>query len=177
MTEANKEYAKALFALALQENAVVPYDESLTLLRGVFEEFPDYTEFLRSPALPLSERIAAIDKAFASSQPEHVVSFLKLLCENGHVESLPLCAKEFHLLRRQHENRATATVYSVVPLSDEQKMALCKKLSEIYKKTIDAVYLQDPTLLGGVKVELDGMTLDGSTKQRLAKVKGVMKGE
>ena len=67
-------------------------------------------------------------------------------------------------------------VYSVVPLDDKQKKALEEKLEALSGKKVDAVYIQDSSLLGGLKVEMDDMTFDGSVEKHLQKVKGVIKG-
>ena len=61
-----------------------------------------------------------------------------------------------------------------MPLSDEQKKALCAKLAKMCSKQIDARYVEDKSLIGGIRVEVDGKTLDGSIEKRLQKVKGVM---
>ena len=64
MTQTNKEYATALFSLATEKNSVDQYEKSLIEIGNIFKENPDYIKVLESPAIPLSERIAFIDKAF-----------------------------------------------------------------------------------------------------------------
>ncbi len=174
MMETNKEYAEALFMLAAENNSLEEYSKHLACIRAVTEENPEYTEFLSSPAIPLSERLSAIDEAFAKEMPEYIVSFLKLLCENGRIRELCDSIDEFEFLIKNAMNRTTATVYSAVALSDAQKQALCEKLEKLCGKQIDAVYIEDKTLIGGIRVEVDGKTLDGSIERRLQKVKGVM---
>ena len=52
-----------------------------------------------------------------------------------------------------------------------------KKLSQSENKEIDAVYSVDPSLMGGVKVEVGGKVYDGSIKRRIRDVKEVMMDE
>ena len=82
MIQTEREYAEALFSVALEENSAEEYLEALLTVRQVIGENPEYIEFLASPAIPMSERAVAIDEAFGS-MPEYVVSFIKLLCENS----------------------------------------------------------------------------------------------
>lgn len=174
MQETNKEYAEALFILAAENNCLEEYSKHLSGIRVLTEENREYIEFLSSPAIPLSERLSAIDEAFGKEMPEYIVSFLKLLCENGRIRELWGSIDEFELLMKNAMNRTVATVYSAVPLSDEQKKALCAKLEKMCSKQIDARYVEDKSLIGGIRVEVDGKTLDGSIEKRLQKVKGVM---
>ena len=174
MIQTEREYAEALFTLAVEENAVEEFLDSLVTLKQLFDENPDYIEFLNSPAIPLGERTASIDEAFDGKMPQYVVSFIKVLCENGKMRTILLCINEFETLARAFSNRAIATVYSAVELSDEQKDAVCKKLETLTNKRIDPIYIIDESLIGGMKIEVDGKTFDGSIKHRLGEIKDVM---
>ena len=176
MTQTNKEYAEALFTIAYEHGALEEYAQALSEIKTVIEENPEYLSFLDSPALPLSERLGAIDEAFSKGFPEYIVSFLKLLCENGRIRELPQCIEEFEALKKIASNITTATVYSAVELNVAAKDKLCRKLSKLTGKTVEAVYVTDPTLLGGIKVEIDGKTIDGSITNNLKRIKGVMNG-
>ncbi|MBR5774268.1 MAG: ATP synthase F1 subunit delta [Clostridia bacterium] len=174
MAQTNREYAEALFALALEENQVSEYSRALGIVSDAIEQSPEYIDFLVSPAVPISERLAAIDEAFESVVPEHVLSFLKILCENRQAFLLAGCIKEFEKLVQASSNRTTAIVYSVIELTSEQKSALCQRIERVCGKSIDLVCLIDPSLIGGIKIEVDGKIFDGSIKQRLHEVKEVI---
>lgn len=174
MTQTNKEYAEALFLLSREKNCLSEHSETLSLIKNAVEENPDYLEFLSSPAVALSERLNAIEEAFSKICDEYLLSFLKLLCENGRIKELLFCIEEFKYLKTVAENKITATVYYAMPLDDAQKEALRKKLEKSSGKKIDLIFTEDKSLLGGIKVELDGKVYDGSAKRRLKEVKGVI---
>lgn len=174
MTQTNKEYAEALFLLSEEKSCTDSYSETLGNIKNIVEENPDYLEFLASPAVVLSERIAAIEEAFSGFCDEFILNFLKLLCENGRIKELPFCIEEFEYLKTLAENKANATVYYAYPLDDAQKQALKAKLESKIGKNIDLVFIEDKSLIGGIKVELDGKVIDGSAKHYLNKVKGVI---
>ena len=176
MMQTDREYAEALFMLASEENKTEEYLSSLLTFRELVEETPDYLEFLSSPAIPIGERLSAIDEAFGNDLPEYALSFLKLLCENSRIGSLCACIEEFEKLSRAFENRSVANVTSAVPLSNEQKQKLCAKLEKLTGRTIDAFYTVDEALIGGLKIDIEGKTYDGSIKHRLSDVKDVIIG-
>ena len=95
MTEVNKEYAVALFALAAESGKEQEVSEGLSLLRRVYEMTPGMADFLVSPAISKEVRISTVEKAFGGALPDIVSSFLALLCEKRNVELLPLCVEDY----------------------------------------------------------------------------------
>ncbi len=170
MMQTDKEYAEALFMLASEENQVEDYGEALSVIDKVVEENPEYLEFLGSPAISLEERLAAVDEAFGTL-PEDVVSFVKILCENRHINILPECVKAYYKLKMALSGRAVANIYSSVELSKGQQKNICDKLRKVTGKEIDRVYIIDESLIGGVKIDVEGKTYDGSIKSRLDELK------
>ena len=175
MVQTEREYAEALFIIAEEKNLRGEYLAALKTVRQLFNENPEYEELLASPAIPLSERCGVLDEAFGS-MPEDVVSFLKILCESSHIRTVCDCVGEFEKLAMEAEKCISATVISAIELSEEQKKALCAKLQKISGKSVSAVYTVDKTLIGGLKIEFDGKTFDGSLKQHLSDVKEVIIG-
>ncbi len=174
MVQTEREYAEALFALAAEEGKTDEYLHALETVKSIVEETPEYIEFLASPAVELSERLGAIDEAFGESMPEYAVSFLKLLCENGRIKTLIACIDEFSKLAMMFSNRTQAQIYSAVELTEKQKAGICEKLEKLTQKVVEPVYIIDESLIGGLKIEVDGKTFDGSIRHRLGEMKDVM---
>lgn len=175
MMQIDREYAEALFMLAAEEDAVGLYRQHLHTVRDAIIANPTYLDFLVSPAIPMSERLRALDEAFGDL-PEYIVSFLKLLCEKGRAPLLLSCIAAFDDLAMAAAHTAIASVYSAVELSKEQKAALVTKLETVSGKTVEAVFSVDPSLIGGVRIDMEGKTYDGSIRRRLRDVKDVMNG-
>ena len=174
MSNVSVEYAQALFMLAAENNCLDEYKEKLGVIRDAVAESPEILDVLDSPAILLSERLLLVDRIFGEENPEYIVSFIKLLCENRLAKNTEKVIDEFFELARAAENRVTATVYYVEPLTDEQKAALVEKLTRVSGKSVDAHYVEDKSLIGGIKVVLDDKLLDGSISGKLSKIKGVI---
>ena len=171
MADLSKEYTAALFSLAMENGLVDEFKQELGEIKDLIDD--DYILVLSSPALSLSMRLDMIDEAFGTMH-EYVVSFMKLLCENGQISILPEAINEFFLLCHELENRVTAKIYYVKEPSEAQKARLEDKLSKMTGKKIDALYIEDSTLIGGIKIELDDRIIDGSLSARLSNIKGVI---
>ena len=174
--QTEREYATALFTLTAEENCTEAYVEHMKAIKAILLENEEYVEFLSSPAVSLEERASSLDEAFGENFPEYALSFLKVLCENGRMKTVFGCIDEFISLSMSVSARTSAVIYSAVELSDEQKSAVIKKLEKITQKQIEAQYIIDESLIGGMKIEVEGKTFDGSVRHRLQEVKDVIMG-
>lgn len=174
MTEIGKEYGTALFMLACENDQQRNYADALKRIVDIFSENPEYVSLLGSPGIPLGERLGVIETAFAASVPEHVLSYLKLLCEKGRISCFVESVEEYMALLDASERISHAKITSAVPLTEEEKAKLVRKLEDTYKRKMYAEYFVEPSLLGGVIVEADGRIMDGSLRYRLHDVKEVM---
>ncbi len=170
----NKEYGEALFALAIETDNTEQFKSALDKVAAVFKADPEYVEFLACYGIPVGERTDALAKAFGNSIPEYVLSFLQLLCERGAIKQFDECVKMYNFLYSEHNKQATATVTSVTELTEVQKAGLIKKLEKMCQKSVTLNCKIDKSVLGGLVIELDGKIIDGSLKQKLAKVKEVI---
>ena len=175
MNEASKEYGTALFMLALETGEKKEYFNALKGVSTIIGENPEYLEFLASPSISVTERLSAIDTAFDGKLPEHVVSFLKLMCEKGRIAELFEAIEEYFTLYDESEKFLPAKITSAVELTDDEKSRLITKLEKTNSCKINPEYITDPSLIGGITVEIDGKILDGSIRQKLREVKEVMR--
>lgn len=174
MTGNSKEYATALFSLSTESGCEEQMLEGLTLIQDVFRSTPEMYAFLDSPGIPKSERLGVIREAFANEVPEFALSFLSLLCEKGSVGILSDCVDDYRALFIESRRIVVATVRSAVELTAEEKEKMQKTLSKKAGRTVRTEYTVDPTLLGGVIVHMDGLTIDGSLRRRMQNMKEVM---
>lgn len=161
-----KEYAKALFELAEEDNITDAILESLTVVKKIAAENPDYIKLLNTPAVSRAEKLALLDEAFGNSE-EILLNFLKILTEKHSAHLVAECADEFMHLYNESRNIETAVVITTQPLSDAQSDALRVKLEKITSKTVVIRNEIDPKLIGGITLRVAGKQYDGSIKARL----------
>lgn len=174
MMQMSKEYAEALFALACEENRSDEYGEALNTVSDVFEKNSEYIDLLSSPAIALNERLGLIESAFSSSLPEHIVSFLKLLCEKMRIRGFVECVSEYNKLLASTKRISTATVSSALELTSDEENALKKKLEKMCGHTVLIETIVDSSIIGGMIIEIDGKVIDASLRRRLSDVKDVI---
>ena len=176
MTETSKEYASALFDLAVDSRMEDETQKALHQVRDTLAGIPDALATLASPAIPKKERLALLEKAWDGAIPEHVMGFLQVLCAHGHIRELGDCVAAFDDLLDTARKLSTASVVSAVELTDDEKAKLQKSLEKRLGRTIRLECAVDASLLGGMIVTVDGKVMDGSLKHKLHEIKEVMNG-
>ena len=174
MTEISKSYADALFSLALETNTVFETLMTLKAMRDGLYGTEGALDLLASPSIPKDERCAVLEKAFGAVNPEHVMSFVGVLVQHGHIRELNDCVEAYTALHDEHARLSTAYVTSAVELTADEKAKLIEKLSRKLDRTIHLECQVDPSLLGGLIVNVDGKVIDGSLKHKLQEIKEVM---
>ncbi len=174
MTDTSKSYADALFSLALETNTVFETLTTLKEMRDGLYGTEGALDLLASPSIPVDERCAVLEKAFGDVQPEHVMSFVGILVQHGYIRELNDCVEAYTALHDEHGRLSTAYVTSAVELTKGEKAELTAKLSRKFQRTIHLECAVDPSLLGGLVVQVDGKVIDGSLKHKLQEIKEVM---
>ncbi len=167
MTQIARLYGGSMYELAAQEQLTDTVLEQMQVIRQLFRENPDYVRLLSEPSIPKEERADLLETAFGNEAERYLVNFLKLLCDRGILGDYAGCCEEYTRRYNADHNIATAVVTSAVALSDEQMAALKDKLEKISGKTVSLTQKKDPTVLAGLRVELEGKQLDGTVKSRL----------
>jgi F-type H+-transporting ATPase subunit delta len=123
---------------------------------------------------PRSDRAArkkAAEKLTSGASSQLVKDFAGFLVDRGRTEVLPVAAEEFATMLREHRREAVAEVVSASKLDDEARAALRAKLETITSRKVTLVEKVDPELLGGMRVKVGSMLLDGSVRRRLASMR------
>lgn len=177
MTELAKRYGGSLYDLAAEESLTDRLQEELDMALACCDQEPVYLRLLSTPGIPKKERCALLDQAFAGMHP-YVVNFLKILCEEGLLGELAGCVRAYRERYNADHGILEATVTSAVPLTAEAKEKLVASLQAKTGKTIRLTEKNDPSVLGGLRLDLDGTRLDGTVQRRLellrAEIAGVV---
>lgn len=170
-------YAKALFAVAQEENAFDEYSKALNEVAAAFAQFPEVKDGLSNPIYPLDVRAKVMDYIVGQLGVEGVIkNFLNLIVQKKRAEFLPEIAEAFQALVDQHNNVCQGTVVSAAELSDELKEKVRQTLEKLTGKKVQLSAEVDPSIIGGIIARVGDLVLDGSIKSQLTGLKESIKG-
>ena len=171
MTEFAKAYGGALYALAQEEKLEDVMRDQLGDVCAILRKNPDYVRLIDSRNVPKAERVALLDEAFGGKLDGYLLNFMKLLCERGAFGQLDACADAYGAQYDESHGIVPATAVSAKPLSEEQQSRLIEALQRRTGKTIRLSVKVDPTLGGGMRVEMNGQRLDNTVAARMDRLK------
>lgn len=176
MTATGKTYGDALYDLAAEEALCDELLEQVKLLARLFRENPQYPALLTSPDIPREERLHLIGEALTGQVHPYLVNFLCLLCERGRLPAFAGCAAHYEQRWLEDHNTVRGRVSSAVPLTETQLTVLAARMGETLGKHVLLEGTVSPSLIGGIRVEIDGRVWDGSLRGRLEELSGLLRG-
>lgn len=163
----NKQYAHAFFELAKEDNNLELAKESFDAFIAVFKSAEDFQKVLMSPKISIDEKKNLL-KNLLSECFEEFVFFLYVVLDNGRMDKIVDIYKEFNYLYNEEMEVKFIDVYSVEKLSQTQINKLKECFSKMYQDyTIIMNNYIDPTILGGYRVLINGLSIDLSVKRKL----------
>lgn len=167
MAELVKEYGKALYEIAEEENRVAEYLGQIRNISVILRDNPDFIKVLSTPNIKKDEKSEIIDRVFSDGVDGYIVSFFKLMTDRNHARKIPDCLNEFERLWYEKSGIVIAEVVTAVPLSPEQRNRLYGKLEKMTGKEIEMRCTVDPAVIGGVSVIVGGKQIEGTVRARL----------
>ena len=112
-------------------------------------------------------RNTQLDQAFGGSVHLYLVNFLKILCDEGALRELSGCARAYRVRYNHDHGILEVTAVSAVELEDAAREKLRAKLAAMTGKTIELTVRVEPSVLGGIRLDMEGTRLDGTVRHRL----------
>lgn len=103
-----------------------------------------------------------------SEVPAHIEQFLKLIVRGRMLAQIPRIIRAFERLTDERAGIARMKVTSVRKLSRAHHVTLLKALGA---KELALKECEDPEVIGGIKVEIEDLIIDGTIKTQLMKLK------
>jgi F-type H+-transporting ATPase subunit delta len=172
-----RRYARALFGLARENGAVAAAGEELTLAASTFGE-PELASVVSDPAIAAAARRAIVGRVVERLGVSPTVgNLIRLLADRDRLGLLSDVARAYESFVDRELGRARVTIRSAAALGDEQRTeleALARRLTG--SREVVASVAVDPSLLGGVVLDVGGTVYDGSVKTQLERLAGRMAG-
>jgi F-type H+-transporting ATPase subunit delta len=161
-------YAKALFDIAVQTNALGPVSDELHGVQAALGGLdPDLRAFFVLPQFRRDDKARILDRAFQGKVGRPVLGLLHVLVQKRREALLDSIVEEFDDLRDQHEGRIRASVTTARKLDTDLAEALRAALEQRTGKAVSLQERVDPEVLGGIRVSLGDRVLDGTVRRGL----------
>lgn len=162
-----RSYAKAVYETALQG-----WLKHLSAARVALEKDGDLRG--RAASSHVSDRLAAAAAITPPEAPQEVRNFLLLLADQGHLDLLDDIIADLGRLMRKGPEARVARVISAVPLTEDEAAQLRAKILSRFGGDLEFDFRVDPSILGGVIVQVGDRVIDGSVAGKLMAMKATL---
>lgn len=161
-------YAKAVFEIALKDNALDAWAGFLAAMALVAKD-QSVRKLLTDPRLSREQKIQWLSDLAKEMQlgSASQLALLAILGENNRLITLSVLSDAFLEYKREHEKSALIQVKSAQPLSDVQQDQLKAALKKRYQRDIQLSVDVDHSLIGGVIIKAGDEVIDGSLRGQL----------
>lgn len=160
-------YAVPMLDLAERQGQADALFEELQELGRLLDGDSRIEGFLGSPLVDEEERRQVLERLFRGRASDLLVNSLQVINRHGRLGYLRAIAEAYRLEYRTRRGLVDARVRTAVPLSDALRGNLKEALARFTGKQAALAETVDPSLLGGMVVEVEGNKIDGSVASRL----------
>lgn len=171
MTGLAKEYGEGLYELARDEGLLEDMHGELMQIAEIMKAQPEFTQLLCSRAIERERRLQVVDETFRGRAHAYIVNFMKLLVEKERFDCFGDSVRWFHQHFNEDFGIVEACVTSAVALSESDQEALRRKLEQMSHRKVSLIARVDASLIGGVRVEMDGKRYDNTIQNKLSRLK------
>ncbi|QNN23435.1 ATP synthase F1 subunit delta [Planctomycetales bacterium ZRK34] len=164
-------YARALFDLALKQDALAEVADELADLSRLLEAEPDLAGFFAHRTIAVDRRAASIDAIFSGRISDLTRRFLQVLNHNGRLGALRSIVAAFDQLLKTHRGEIDVEVHTARPLDAGQLDSVAKRIGEALGKTAVIKPRVDESLIGGLRIRLGDRLIDASVRSQLQSIK------
>lgn len=169
-TKVARKYGNALFQVATEENRTDETYRELRLLHHAFQN-RELLSTLNHPEIEDYDKKALIDKLFKDDLSARMMNFLYVLIDQNRFSSMPDIARYYGELWFKARKIERITVISAVELSPERLKAIGRAYVGDRDVTLKMDNKVDPSILGGIILEVGGAHIDRSVRGELNNLK------
>jgi len=174
-TRAARRYARALFALAREDDEVASIRAELDDMARLLAANPDLQRRLFQPLHPVRERREVLKSICEQGRGSRMIrNFFSYLIEQRRLVAFDAIHDEFNRLADEAAGRVRVEVRSASPLRDEQRARLIDALAQRTGKEIELTLQVDSSLIGGAVATVGGLVFDGSLRTQLLQLQGTL---
>jgi len=170
MAVAQRMYARALFEAAQEAGRLEAVSTDLAALATTLDEVPELRAFLRNPQIEPAGKAEVLEQVTVGAD-ELVSNFVRLVAQKGRGGELAEMHVELEALVARSQNRLAVELTTSYELADDEARTIVEMIEEASGRTIEATRAVDPSLIGGIVLQIGSYRADGSVRGRLERLR------
>jgi F-type H+-transporting ATPase subunit delta len=170
MAVAHRMYARALFEAASEVGRVELVSADLGALAAALVDVPELGAFLRNPQIDPAGKADVLGQLTADADGL-VRNFARLVAEKGRGGELGEMSAELESLVAAAQNRLAVELTTAHELTDDEARSIVETIEKASGRTVEATRSVDPSIIGGIVLQIGSHRADGSLRGRLERLR------
>ena len=170
-------YANALYTSASKGGELAKVEKDLNNVRTLLNDVPQFSGFLEDPTIPRSTKVKGLEDFLSKGKySKTTTAFLAVVAENGRGGDADKIIDTFGELMMAHRGEVPAKVVSAEELTAKQVKALQESMKGYIAEgqTLSLTTEVDPSILGGLRVQVGDRYIDLSISTKINRIQGVL---
>ena len=172
--KAARRYAMALMGVAEEVGAVDRIAGELEVVARAVRSSRELQLLLANPVVSPPKKRAIIREIFASRTGRETLALVELLISRHREAILAEAVVQFLRLRDEMQGIVNVDVTSVVDLAPRQQDSLTRQLKDFTGKNVRMRTIIDPSIMGGLLMQIGDTVLDASVRHQLELLRRTM---
>ena len=168
-------YSQALYELSKEDNSLEIIEKEISAILKLLLENKDFKRLIKDPTIKekeLSSTINAISDKFGFNLL--LIKFLNFLITKRRLFYLEHILKDFLSICSKQRGEVSAKLVSSKDLSESEINKIKEELSKNFASNINLSYKFDPSLIGGLVIQIGSIMIDTSIKSKLQQIENKM---
>lgn len=171
MTDVERQYARAVFSLALERDEI---DEVYQELKNFSDSLSGETrQFFLHPRIDDQDKRVVVENVCKN---QLLINFLKVIIDNDRMELIDTIVYAYLDLVHEMNQIVEVNVSSKIELTESNIKKIKKSLELRLLKKVKITQTIDPTIIGGIKLEYQGNVIDQTINSSLEAMKQTLLG-
>jgi F-type H+-transporting ATPase subunit delta len=170
VAELSERYARALFELCAAHGTLAVCKAQAVQLHQALND-PAIKKLFAHPHFSNHDKKTVLREPFGGEMDAHLNGFVGLMIDRARENMMGHTLARFISKVNEHEGLAEVTVVSARALTAAQTDALCAVLSRMINKKIILHTRIDPSVIGGLRIQMDGICINHTSAHTLSSIK------
>jgi F-type H+-transporting ATPase subunit delta len=167
-------YAQALLDIVKAEGHLTEVEDELFRFSRIIAGNDELRMALANPGMPVDRRAAIVDELLEGRTLALTRAIAAFIVGAGRGHDFPAIVQRFVELSASSRDKVVAEVRTATPLDDASTQKLADALSRATGKQVEVKVAVDPSVMGGLVVEMGDTVMDGTVRHRLEQLKEML---
>jgi F-type H+-transporting ATPase subunit delta len=165
-------YARSYLTAAVANGVQQPEQALNSLLDDVLASQPEFNDLLMSDSIGRDAKLGIIDRVIGRQASEFFANFLRVLVRHGRLVLLPQIRIVLTRIQEETAGQGRVRIRTARALTEQSRNRIIGELKS--RLGFDAILQEtvDPSLVGGLVIQIGDTVFDSSLRSRLKQLQG-----